>query len=324
MGKVVSILSAGHSGSTLLDMVCGSISGVFSLGEVTYLPWQINRTRDEEGSVRGQNICTCRKKFQRCPVWSKVIAHIGQLTNIDMLRSPFDFRISLLMSQRYENRLLHPVRVIRYLLPKFVNHGWTNVVAQVVCAKYRSAAVNNWLLFDTVSDSQNTPFVVDSTKDSLHLWLLHQHRPLDTRAIVLFRDIRAVVYSDIRRYKGDPLKRANGWVRVYNRILRMLQAMPELPIKIVHYEDLCTNPETTRAKVAEFLDLPHKARTFPLDSKTYHMVAGNPMRYKDNIEIRYDDEWRKKLDNDIENQILTIAGHLNTGWKELGYTGFPF
>ena len=42
--KLIYIVAAGHSGSTLLDMLIGSIPGVFSTGELNHLPWQLSRT----------------------------------------------------------------------------------------------------------------------------------------------------------------------------------------------------------------------------------------------------------------------------------------
>ena len=60
MVNLIYIVSPGHSGSTLLDMLLGSLPGVFSLGECTYLPWQLYRNgkvvakgRVEKPGLRG-------------------------------------------------------------------------------------------------------------------------------------------------------------------------------------------------------------------------------------------------------------------------------
>lgn len=325
MAKVVSILSAGHSGSTLLDMVCGSISSVFSLGEVTYLPWQIYRTRHEIANVENQNICTCRNDFRHCPVWSEVIRRISMQTGVEILKSPFAFRIALLQSQRYKKSHRFSLeRAKRGLLLALIKHDFARPTAGIFYAMNREVVINNWRMFDEVGNLQNTQYVVDSTKSPERLWLLYQHRPKDTKAIILFRDVRAVAYSAVRRYNADPLIRAKGWVRIYNRIFNVLQAMPDLPVKIVHYEDLCSEPVKTRAGIANFLGLPDVSTMFPLDSTKYHLVAGNPMRYQESINLRYDDAWLTKLEGGIVNQIEPIIRGFQPAWKDLGYTGYPF
>ena len=37
--KLLYIVSLGHSGSTLLDLLSGTIKGVFSMGEAHFLSW---------------------------------------------------------------------------------------------------------------------------------------------------------------------------------------------------------------------------------------------------------------------------------------------
>jgi hypothetical protein len=39
--KIIFIISAGHSGSTLLDLLIGTLPSVVSTGELIWLPWQI-------------------------------------------------------------------------------------------------------------------------------------------------------------------------------------------------------------------------------------------------------------------------------------------
>jgi len=184
--------------------------------------------------------------------------------------------------------------------------------------------INNWMMFDMIGKLQDTHYVVESSKCPWRLLLLQKYRPEDARVIVLIRDIRAVVYSSIRRYRVNAIKRAAGWVRSYNRILAVLQAVRGIPIMVVCYEDLCANPEKTRAEIAKFCGLSGNALPLPLSSKNYHMVAGNPIRYNDHIVIRCDDEWRRELDKKTERRIMTIALNLRPAWRDFGYMGVPF
>lgn len=73
MAKLIYIVSTKHSGSTLLDLVIGSIPEVFSAGEALYLPYQLLRTRDSNGLPDQPYICSCLKSFKECKVWQGVI-----------------------------------------------------------------------------------------------------------------------------------------------------------------------------------------------------------------------------------------------------------
>jgi hypothetical protein len=71
MGKLVAVVyicGAGHSGSTLLELMLGAQPGIASFGEVPQ-----GLTRLEQGR---ETICTCGQAPGNCPVWSHVIARL--------------------------------------------------------------------------------------------------------------------------------------------------------------------------------------------------------------------------------------------------------
>ena len=61
--KVVFVSSWSRSGSTLLDLLLGSLAGFWSAGEIRYL-W-------DRGVVEDQ-LCGCGRTFGACPIWSAV------------------------------------------------------------------------------------------------------------------------------------------------------------------------------------------------------------------------------------------------------------
>lgn len=65
----VFIASLGHSGSTLLDLMLGSHPRLVSLGEV-----HATLARAAEK----QNVCTCGKAAEECPIWGPVLAATRQ------------------------------------------------------------------------------------------------------------------------------------------------------------------------------------------------------------------------------------------------------
>ena len=73
--KVIHIVSAPRSGSTLLDMLLGSVDGFFSGGELRYL-WQ-------RGVIQ-QRRCGCGLGISECGLWSNVLA-APRLSQLDPL-----------------------------------------------------------------------------------------------------------------------------------------------------------------------------------------------------------------------------------------------
>jgi len=78
MVQCLYICGAGHSGSTLLDMLLGSHSRIASLGEVINLPmdWATN------------NRCTCGAPVRDCALWSAVARRFEQRFGICHIAVP--------------------------------------------------------------------------------------------------------------------------------------------------------------------------------------------------------------------------------------------
>lgn len=67
--RVIFILSLGHSGSTLLDLLLGSSPEAVSCGEL----YDVARGKNARGGD-DQGVCGCGLSIKDCPVWSKVKA----------------------------------------------------------------------------------------------------------------------------------------------------------------------------------------------------------------------------------------------------------
>jgi len=323
MTKLISILCPGHSGSTLLDLVCGSIPGVFSLGESTFLPWQLYRTQDSRATIDQQDICTCGRSFQECQVWNPVISKLSNRVGFDIFKDPFRFRIALLRNQEYgRNGRLN--RLKRRIFSELIQHSFAKPVTYFCTSLLKRIVDNNWLLFDVLAESQKISYIIDSSKDPLRFWLLHNARPSETHVIVLFRDIRGVVNSSVKRKKENGAATAMIWVHYYNRILDILRSIPQLNIMVIRYEQLCSNPLGVRETIAKQLGSNCLSESINIDTRTHHMIAGNPMRYKGIINIRPDDSWKHELDGTTVSKAISISKGLRPEWRELGYDGTPF
>jgi Sulfotransferase family len=76
MSKIVFIVSLGHSGSTLLNLLLGGHPRAISMGEI----WSAIKRWDEE-----QRPCTCGNPVQKCPVWSQFQPANGYINSYNRL-----------------------------------------------------------------------------------------------------------------------------------------------------------------------------------------------------------------------------------------------
>ena len=74
------IICNGHSGSTLLEMILGSHSQVFSIGEIKHF----------SDYYKSEKICCCGSIINECEFWSEICKKMGSI-NIE-----FDIKVIFL------------------------------------------------------------------------------------------------------------------------------------------------------------------------------------------------------------------------------------
>lgn len=114
--KIILIISTGHSGSTLLDLIAGTLPGVMSTGELIWLPWQTWRDGKKCTATPKQDICTCLKTFKECPAWSRVLKNISGETGKDITNDPLSYDTSFLRNKKYTKKKYYRLRILRKLL----------------------------------------------------------------------------------------------------------------------------------------------------------------------------------------------------------------
>ena len=311
--KLAYVVSSGHSGSTLLDLIIGSIPGGFSTGEFNYFPWQISRQEELGGKSTPQMLCSCGEPFRTCEVWSSVIEEISELKKLDIYEKPYNFRLNILQNKKFHGKTFSYDRLARAIYMLGLRYRALGLASAVINKGYVEAAKNNWLIWDAVLKQLNRKFIVDSSKSELRLKLLFEARPENVRAIILLRDIRGVAYSAQKR-GYDPLQAAEGWVKQYNRIWQVIKSIPGLQFMCVRYEDIVGDPVAARSSIAKFLGHKCEESAFNIDTNLCHMVAGNKMRYKGAISIRADDSWHTGMPENLQNIIKIIESQLEPGW----------
>jgi hypothetical protein len=308
--RYVYICSAGHSGSTLLDLLLGSHSRAASLGEITQLPKNI--ALDTE--------CACGTPVRTCPLWSGVIRQLSADLGVDLLHSPYALEMGYGLASTVVD---HNRQTKAYLLRRRLLLGLLYLELRLgrslhgPAGRQMSRAIdNNVRIYEAVRSIAGVDVVVDSSKSYLKAVALYLHQPERTRILLLTRDGRGVMWSNIKR--GDSGERAVvNWRNQYGRGLPLLvRHVPQARRMQVRYEDIAAAPAATLRAICSFAGLEYEHSMLDFRQKAHHIVNGNRMRLSGSSEVRLDEEWRRRLGSDDLALFQRIAGSLN---RQLGY-----
>jgi Sulfotransferase family len=286
--KVLSIVGAGRSGSTVLASILGEAPGFASAGEIRWL-WQ--------RGVRERRPCACGLAPTDCPVWAPVVA--ATLSAVD--DRDHDRALAEIVAAQSEIATLpNRLRVLRSASAPTTSWPALNVVRTAIDTACRSFA-----------SATGARVVVDTSKRPHDAAVVAALRDLDLYVLHVVRDPRAVAYS-WRREKAftvagetrtmgtrRPAASARRWTSnsLGAEVLRR-HVPPDRWLRL-RYEDFCAAPAQTHRAIMGLLgeegpspfEGPDTVRLSP-----GHIVAGNPSRFTvGSVRIRVDEEWRRDM-----------------------------
>jgi len=297
MSKLIYITSMGHSGSTLTDMWIGRLPNVFSTGEIIFLPWQIWRGEIPDDP---QSYCSCGESFKECAFWQKTFSVVKEKTGHDIYESPLEYDISIHSSKFYAGRNFLHSAIHTGLLGLHPLIGNTKIW-NIFNTYYNKSISRNWQLFDAISEVSDCDFVTDSSKNFLRYLFLRSKRPKDSKLIILFRNVHGVASSSHHGLNESIIQeRAKSWENFYNRISKFVKTADPDEYYFLNYEKLCSDPTQELLKIAKFIGIEEDQvpRDNKIDTKSYHLTAGNPIRNQGELSIRYDQRWKERLTQD--------------------------
>ncbi|WP_020589290.1 hypothetical protein [Desulfobacter curvatus] len=308
--KIIFIISAGHSGSTLLDLMIGTLPNTISTGELVWLPWQVWRDGKMCNASPKQDICTCLKIFRECPVWSKILQCISDTTSQNVISHPLDFNLSFLSNKKYTEKTSFRLKVLRKIFEYSIinNQG---LFLNSILKNQKGIIQNNLILYDSIVKTMKVSSVVDSSKDILRAYAIWKERPSDIKVILLYKDAKSYAASGKHWGADEPTeKHLKKWLNIYkNRFVPILKTM-KTEVLTVKYNNLVEQPTKTRQRLAQFIGSICTNGDWQINTRNMHLVAGNPMRFQGIVNIKYDDRWKRelttdeqKLAEDYENQM---------------------
>ena len=287
--KVLAVVGAGRSGTTVLASILGEVEGVTSAGELRWL-W--------ERGVGEERPCGCGHPPRSCPVWRPVVEATGQLLAAG---APPRTIADLVAAQHELKRRTGFLRVLR-TLGDHRSYEWSAL---------RLVRDHVGVACRTLADTTDAAVVVDTSKRPLDAAVMAGIPGIDTYVLHVVRDARAVVHSWRRaktfttagetrtmgtRGLTSTVRRWTGNAVHAELLRRRLAADRWLHVR---YEDFAAHPRATIESVLAFLG--HPGSTPFLDAHTArlhpnHIVAGNPSRFTTgDVDIRPDDAWQREM-----------------------------
>ncbi len=304
--QYVYIMSAGHSGSTLLDLLLGSHSHIVSIGEISHLPKNISLN----------NKCSCGRNIKSCLYWNNILRQIIKETNIDVFNEPYKFHLGLISpaiikDTRHKSlRYRFQRKICMSLNYFFLYHNL--FIFNNISRNIASSPKNNFLLYDKVLTFSDANVVVDSSKIYQKGIDLYNFAPNKVKIILLSRDGRGVMYSNMKKNVYSRKKALKGWVRYYKHAQTLIKKyVPQSHIYSLTYESLVNSPVSELKSICKFLNLDFQESMIDFAAHEHHITNGNDMRFSNSSDIRMDLSWKNNLSKDDLDYFNKYASHLN-------------
>ena len=294
------IMSASHSGSTLLAMLLGAHPEATTIGDTAGTPCR----KDP------QYRCSCGRLARECPFWARVVREMSN-RGFDCGVGDFGTRFEY-PEGRFLDRVLgaeHRGPVFEAVRDAFlaISPRWRRRSLEI--------ARRNVALAEAVTETAGADVLVDSSKQPHRLKLLLRIPELRVKVIHLVRDGRGVAHTYIRDNGWTVGKAAVEWRRSILAAQKLLARLHRSDWTQVLYEDLCAGPRGVLEDLCGFLGLDPARAVLDFRSAGLH-VFGNRMRLSEERGVRLDDAWKWELTAASLARFEAIAGRLN---RRYGY-----
>jgi sulfotransferase family protein len=295
--KVIYVLGASRSGSTLFDIVLGTSPEICSSGELIHLP--------DRGWLNNE-YCACGRRVNECGFWRDV-------------RSRFTARLGPGAVERFLG-LQHRFERMRFLLLG------ARLLRDPEFQEYLREL--DWLLL-CVLEACGKRYLVDSSKKQVRAFYLSMAADFEVYLVHLVRDSRGVAWSKAKAFAKDerrgvqrdlrpaPVARtARHWLltNLVCSCLFLFSHRRRGRYLRIRYEDFVAEPAAVLRRIGEFceVDLAEPIRKLREGAalRVEHTVAGNRLRMDGPVRIRPDLEWREKLSPGQESTVWRWTGWL--------------
>lgn len=309
--KVLSMVGAGRSGTTILASILGEVDGVLGAGELRWL-W-------ERGVLAGRP-CGCGSSPVDCPVWGPVIERAVQ-------------RLGGRDAQETAQRIVAAQREVgrRKNLPRVLasTGGGPSDWPALRLVQEATGATCEALMHTTGMRT-----LVDTSKRPIDAAIVASVPGIDHYVLHVVRDPRAVAHSwsRVKTFTTAGTTRTMGrlgarstarrWVTNALAAEALRRRTPRARWHHLRYEDFAVEPRPSVEAILEFLQ--HAGPPPFLDDETVglgpnHIVSGNPNRFTTGrVTIRSDEAWRLEMPKPKQRGVALAAFPLMVRYGYLG------
>lgn len=309
--KVLSMVGAGRSGTTVLASILGEVEGVLSAGELRWL-W-------ERGVLAGRP-CGCGAPPAECPLWGPVIERAVQDLGGRDVRETAQ---RIVAAQHEVGRRKNLPRVLASAGGRPSDWPALRLVQQATAAACEALVHTTGMLT-----------LVDTSKRPIDAAIVASVPGIDHYVLHIVRDPRAVAHSwsRVKTFTAAGSTRTMGrlgarstarrWVTNALAAELLLRRTPPERWLRLRYEDFAAEPRPRVDAILSFLG--HGGPAPFLDDQTVllgpnHIVSGNPNRFTTGeVTIRPDDEWRRQMPAPKQRGVALAAFPLMVRYGYLG------
>lgn len=298
--EAVYILSAGRSGSTLLNMLLGSHPEALAVGELTHLPKNLALNTE----------CSCGEAVRNCGVWRPVAERMGAIAD------PYHMDLGFISASRViDHKKLTRAYRIQWKLHRALMYVAWHSRLPVKSPRFLSTIETTLALYDTLREVTGARVIVDASKD--YLKGIGIYKASNAKVILLTRDGRASFYSRLK--SGFSRQRSlAAWRNYYENALPLIEKhISDGRMVQLRYEDLAADPARELARLCSFIGIEYHASMLDFRNVVHHVVNGNRMRTGSVSRIQPDLAWRAELSARDRAYFDQHAGALNASF---GYT----
>lgn len=297
--KLVYIVGATHSGSTVLAMQLASHPDVCTIGELSG-----TRYRAEPGYR-----CSCGRELRQCHFWQGVSAAMAKRGfSYSATTSETDVRNA---PHRYARRLLRPMHRGRLL--ELVRDAALNL-SPAARAYLRGHQQLSTALAQSILECSGDAVLVDSSKLAVQLKYHVRNPRFDVKVVWIVRDGRAVARSLMQNERLGMRQAAREWRLFYEEADAIVRRLDRSQWRQVRYETLCTDRDGTLSELWRFMGLrPDAAQA--AQPRELH-VLGHDTRLNGSAHVTLKEKWRSELSAADLRDFEAVAGRTN---RQLGY-----
>ncbi|GAA0872766.1 sulfotransferase [Gangjinia marincola] len=255
--KIIYLLGAGRSGTTLLASALHTHPNIQTVGELhQFFEYYFDNKS-----------CSCGSVLDACMFWKEIIKEI---------------RFSHVSNENYRSiEKKHNHRyILNYLLSNHNSRDYIKANEEVFSA-IRKATSSTWML--------------DSSKYIARYLLLRKSNKNEIKGVFLVRDVRGVIHSFKKKVQTprSPFSSLIYYLLI-NTIGELIARMDKNIIKI-RYEDFINNPNKTLERIYEHVFNFKETALLSKEIKTPHFIGGNRLVSKNQIKISQKISWRQEM-----------------------------